>query len=265
MERLFFAFKVEAPWQETYPEGRMIDADGRHMTIAFLGDADLDGLLEKLKSFPPPTFQLGATGHFDDVLFLPPSHPKVVAWHANLGLKVNFFALYRRELSKWLDENGFTPKGLHQEWLPHVSICRAPFDKIAWQQQFRPLPFICSELHLYESVGGLHYKSRWNFSLVPPFEEFSHRADIAFKIRGKNTAELLEHARAALAFRYVAIGQFFRESPNFESLESIVADLNDSISRADAEIGCPLKSVSHHGEIQEKPDGFLEWEMIVDV
>ena len=64
LKRLFFAFEVQAPWPKPIPAGRRLDEAHRHMTVAFLGEADYDRLQAALPKFPVPPFKVGLAGFF---------------------------------------------------------------------------------------------------------------------------------------------------------------------------------------------------------
>lgn len=264
MKRLFLAFRVIAPWPEAYPPGRLIRESDRHMTLAFLGQVDLNALVETLFRFPAPPFYLGFTGYFDKVLFLPPKHQRVVAWNALLETGNEEVVVWQKKLTSWLKEEGFPPSGGSNEWLSHTSLCRSPFNPVEWKDAFYPIPFAFHEIILYESVGSLVYQPRWVYRLKPPFEEISHTADLAFRIRGRNMKEISKHAKTALAFRSPELLRYEQHQDDIE-LYDLIKHLNDSISACDSDIGCPIKSVSYHGELQSTSDGLIEWEMIADV
>lgn len=263
--RLFFALHVDAPWPSKLPNGRLLNSNERHITLAFLGDIELSSLLPHLTDFPKPPFQLSPTGILDEVIFLPQHQHRVVAWHASFDQNQRPISEYQHLLSIWLKDRGFPPTGEHRVWLPHVTMARAPFDEAKWKEQFQPLPFVCHHIYLYESIGNLRYEPRWSHNLLQPFEEFAHTADIAYKIRGKNLEDILSHAALALTFRHSEIAAFVDQTKKPKNLQDVVHILNQAIAYADAKWGCPLKSVSYHGEITTGPDQFLEWEMIVDV
>jgi hypothetical protein len=70
-------------------------------------------------------------------------------------------------------------------------------------------------------------------------------------------------AFASLAFKAPELLGYFEPEEEIDSLDDIVVALNGMICRADAAIGCPMKAVSYHGEIQEVSTSFLEWEMMI--
>lgn len=213
---------------------------------------------------PLPTFHVGFSGQFDKILFLPQAHPRVVAWQVSWFQKESPLQTYIYVLQEWLKENGFKTGG-HKEFLPHVTLCRAPFDYATWKKEFHKLPLMLKSLHLYESLGQLQYKPIWSHLILPPFEELEHTADIAFKIRGETVDQIYWHALTAMAFKMPELLDYAIESPQIDTVDAIIMQLNAIISRADTALGCMFKAVSLHGEIDLQTDGTLEWEMIVDV
>lgn len=263
-KRVFFGFEVLAPFrEENMPRsGRLLDPLHRHLTFEFLGNVETSKIDKILNDFPKPTFKIGKAGFFDKILLLPKKHPHVVSWHIEWLDDDESLINYQKECSNWFYSQGFNSK--KDEFLPHVTICREPFNTIEWEKNFTSIPMIIKDLHLYESIGGLQYVPIWSFPMIAPFEEMDHTADIAFKISGKNMSELYAHAQTALAFIFPPILKFINKK-NITSLEDIVMALNQIVSRADGEIGCPFKAVSFHGKIKEVNNQILEWEMIVDV
>lgn len=260
MKRLFLGLQAEAPWPEEFPPARILAEESRHMTVVFLGDVEAEPLIEALPSFPHPPFPLGLLGYTDQLLFLPPKHPHVVAYHINLAEHQAKLVQFQQTLILWLKTLGYSIKD-ERPFLPHVTIARSPLSKAHWKLSLMPIVF--NKIHLYESLGNLTYKSLWNYSLVPPFEEQEHTADVAFLVRGTTLQELCTHAKGALAFLFPPIQAFF-PSGAVASFEEIVMHLNVAIAKADEMHGCPFKAVSFHGAIQHIND-LLEWEMIVDV
>lgn len=261
-KRLFFAFEIASPWPKSLPPGRLIHEQDRHLTVAFLGQADYLSLQSLLSSLPLPPFKVGSVGKFDKILFLPKQHPRVAAWHIKWLDDSIDLSSYVYTLVNWLKENGFSPDE-RKEWLPHVTLSRSPFDLIKWNRAFREVPLFLKSFHLYESLGNLCYQPVYSHLLLAPYEELDHTADIAFKIRGENMSQLFFHALTALSFTYPEIMKFIK-GIKVESLNDVVRRLNEVIARTDTEMGCPFKAVSFHGEI-EKEGELLTWEMIVDV
>ncbi len=259
-KRLFFGFSLEAPWPMTYPKGRIIDEDARHITLAFLGNHPFAPLHSHLTHCPKPLFPFGPIGICDRVLFLPELKPRVVSYHVNWMTDGEAITQYQTTLLDWLETLDYPVD--RRPLLPHVTLARAPFEEREWEHAFEPLPCMITGIHLYESLGSLRYISIWHHRLQPVFEEFEHTADIAFHVRGMNYRQLYLHGALALSFKYPLFFQFTQDH-SFENLDQVVQKLNEMISQCDTKIGCPFKAVSYHGVLkEEKP---LNWEMIVDV
>lgn len=257
LKRLFFALEMKAPWPETIPPGRTIFEENRHLTLAFLGDASFYSLEKQLHSFPKPPFKVGPAGAFTKLLFLPKRTPRVAAWEIEWWEKESRLLEYRRAVNAWLGLQ------MQDEFLSHVSIARNPTHFEEWEQSFTPLPCFAKDMCLFESLGSSQYKSLWKISLLPPFEEIDHMADIAFLIRGESLEELYVHGWLALSFFEPVLSEYFVSAQPSSQLHMIEL-FNAQIARIDADRGCPLKAVSQHGTIQNN-EGLLEWEMIADV
>lgn len=263
IKRLFFGVELHAPWPPSLPKGRMLDESHRHLTLDFLGNIPFEPLLKQLEELPKPKFLIGTVGNFDECLILPKRHPRVVAWHAKGWESHSKLHEFQMSLSKWLVELGLSID--ERPWLPHATICRMPFLSEEWINNFKPLPFYISSIHLYESIGNLTYLPIWTLPIQPPFIEIEHTADMAFIVCGANLKELYHHAFAALAFKAPELLDYFDPEESVDSLVDIIIALNGIICRADAAVGCPMKAVSFHGEIVVQPNSLLQWEMIVDV
>lgn len=247
------------------PLGRYLKESDRHFTLAFLGSVNAEKLSQTLSEFPRPPFLVGRAGYFTKPLFLPFRHPNVVAWDAAWLDRESPIITFQKQLSRWLIEKKFLPQQEElRDWLPHVTLCRKPFDQKKWSEAFQPLPFITGNIHLYESLGHSNYAKLWSYPLTPAFEEIEHTADIAFRIFGENIEELYRHAFTALAFKSPLFLPFFKPKDVLESVDDIVMGLNESIAYADQDHRCPFKAVSFHGDIQQN-ETILQWDMIVDV
>ena len=249
--------EIVAPWPLEFPSGRVLEEKDRHLTLAFLGDAELSLLVEKFSRFPPPPFRVGLPARFDRAQFLPLRKPHVAAWH------VRFFEEfdYHKVVWRWLKSEGIS---FRARFSPHVTLARQPFVKEEWQRDFVSLPLYFKTIALCESFPFSHYEVRWSYPLLPPFEEREHTADIAYVIRGDDMGRLYLNAAWALAFRYPPLMKFVRmETP--QTLEELIQKLNALIFRVDAAGGCPFKAVSFYGKVERRAENILEWEMIVDV
>jgi len=262
-KRLFFGVEAHAPWPEKLPVGRLLDEEHRHFTLAFLGNIEYKTLREHLKDFPAIPMKTGSVGIFDSCLMLPMRHPNVVAWHAHWLDSHSALESFQKILSNWLSEAHYSME--NREWLPHLTVCRKPFDPHAWKKSFVSLPFYTGSIHLYESKGNLTYTPLWSHYIRPPFEEIEHTADIAFNIYAENIQQLYHHAFMALAFKHLDFLRFFIQEPSLNTLDDIIIVLNEIVGRADCEGGCPMKAVSFHGDINFLEDSTLQWEMIIDV
>ncbi len=261
-QRLFFALQVEAPWQQELPHGRILDASIRHITLAFLGNGKFTPLLEKLGTIPAPPFQIAPAAIADSLIFLPKENPKVAATSVQWLNGFNAVLAWQQQIGKWLSDLGYVLD--KRPFLPHITLARSPFDPESWRKTFHPVPFFTPALHLYQSLGNLHYKPLWSYPLIPPFEELDHTADIAFLIRGASLKEIHLNAQIALSFKHPSLVRYFT-AELADTLDEIIIDLNRMIAQIDSEEGSRFKAVSFHGEIHQTAEQILTWEMIVDV
>ncbi len=258
MARLFIALEVQAPWPMEFPQGRLLREKERHATLAFLGESDPKKVIEDLNAIDLSPLTIGPAGIFDKCLFLPKRYSRTVSWHVHfLTEKEPLYNVQKALISH------FVPNET-RDFLPHVTVARKPFNEKAWQEAFTPLPLYGSHIHLYESVGNLTYVPLYTKSLIPPFEEKEHTADIAFTVRARNMHELYLHAAIALSFTFTPFVGYIDIESKEETLEEVVSRLNTMIAHADSNEGCPVKAVSYHGELKQDKN-LLEWEMIVDV
>jgi RNA 2',3'-cyclic 3'-phosphodiesterase len=167
VRRLFFGLEVRAPWPGTFPQGRIIPEDGRHMTLAFLGNVAYSPLAKILEEVPKPPFEVGVMGSFEKTLFLPTSRPHVVSWKAQWDKDDEEKILtYQKEIYRWLKGYGYILD--EREFLPHVTIARKPFVVREWEAFFVQRPFFVSNLHLYETTGRLSYEPIWTWPVRAP-------------------------------------------------------------------------------------------------
>jgi 2'-5' RNA ligase len=265
LKRLFFALDVKAPWPEVLPIGRIIEEQYRHLTLAFLGGLESHGLIEQLKTLPPPGFKVGIVGKFEQPLFLPPRRAHVVAWKIEWLQSAQLLLQFQNDLLDWLEKNNL-PADRRHDFLPHVTVARSPFNIKPWRKSFETLPLFVSSLHLFESLGNSKYVSLWQWPIQPPFEEMDHTADLAFRVYGMNLQELFVHAQIALCFSFPPLLNFLNnEQIALTSVEEVITHLNKVVCLADQKIGCPFKAVSYHGKATEDENQILQWEMIIDV
>jgi RNA 2',3'-cyclic 3'-phosphodiesterase len=159
--RLFFAAQIEASWPEKLPPGRLLLPDQRHCTLAFLGNIPYEPLQALLPHLPLPAFP-APQGICDQLLLLPPHHPRVVAYH--ISWADDSLAAYQLQLSTFLRSHNYRLDD--RPFLSHVTIARAPFKPDQWLASFRPLPCRAIAIHLYESLGNLQYHPLWSHRLA---------------------------------------------------------------------------------------------------
>ena len=259
-KRLFFGVDLTAAWPQSFPAGRILDEEHRHLTLAFLGSTSLSKLLEKMKGIPPPSFELGPATYTTKWIFLPSEkEARVVAAEIeSLGPLLD----YQKRLALWLKDQGYGAES--RPFLPHLTVARGPLDVEAWKKIPCQIPFYIRAITLFESLGNSRYTPLWSHAFLPPFAEIEHTADIAFLIRGSTFESLFHHAQIALAFKFPPLIAYFSKENNFSSLDTVIAALNELVARADLAIGVPFKAVSYHDEMAYHSN-HLEWKMIVDV
>ncbi|MBS0616301.1 MAG: hypothetical protein JSR58_07120 [Verrucomicrobia bacterium] len=253
-KRLFLGIPVIGSWPSSFPDGRLIEEEMRHITLAFFGTTSFERLISLLSSLPQPPFSMGLAGVGDHIKFF--SH--VAAAHVTWLEEVDLFSKYYEGVQNWLKNHRYPVDT--RPFLPHITLARSPFSFHEWKAFFAPIPFYGKSICLYESLGQSHYKPLWEIPLPAPFVEIEHTADIAFCIQGKTPRQLLMHAYLALAFKFPALLTEKIPDDSTHSLDDVIIALNDIISRADQTLGVPFKAVSFHGEHQNN-----QWTMIVDV
>lgn len=262
-KRMFFGIETIAPWPSSFPEGKLLEEKDRHITLAFIGNADVASLKEALCFFPSPSFKIGIVGKFIKPLFLPEKKPRLVAYEPVWLEDTQELMTYQKTVSSWLKEHRFFPDNRHP-FNPHVTVCRHPASINEWKKVFAPLPLFLGDIHLYESLGNSRYASLWSYPLLAPFVEKEHTADIAFDIRGKTLTALYHHASIALCFTFPPLLNYLLPPNSFCGIEDVIIKLNEIVAYADQEIGIPFKAVSFHGNLTQKEDLFY-WEMFIDV
>ncbi len=260
MTRLFVGAKVCALWPKFELQGHYLPEDTRHATLAFLGKADANKLVEELSLLPALSFSVGLGGTFDRALLLPEQDARVVCWH--VAWQNQELTQFQSQLSHYLETKGYALDS--RPWLSHVSVCRSPVHPQQWVDAFYPLACFVDSIHLYESLGHGQYRSLWSRAFHLPFQEIEHTADLAFHIFGENLDRIYENAFLALAFQEPQLCMHWTPHKAIGSLDDVVILLNDAICRLDQTTGSPFKAVSFHGQVELFQCGF-KWEMIVDI
>jgi RNA 2',3'-cyclic 3'-phosphodiesterase len=261
IKKVFFGFDIETLWVDIPKEKKMINEANRHVTVVFLGNLDIGEI--DFNDLPKADFEIGPVGFFNKCLFLPPRHPRLVAYQIDFFEKDTLIKSFQKKLFEFFIKKNIVIKP--NNFLPHVTICRNDFNKKVWEESFKFLPLFIKSLNFYESFKNSEYKTLWQKDFIKPFEEIEHTADIAFIIRGKNYTDLLYNSFIALAFKSLDLLLYIKELNKVESIDDVVIKLNEIITKAEIDgFYIPFKAVSFHAYI-EKKDDILNWEMIVDV
>ena len=263
IKRLFFGLDVKAPWPEKNPSGRLLLPDDRHLTLIFLGNVSYSELSSHKNELPSPFWTVGKTGYFSECLFLPKRKSHCVSWNVTWTDDPNPIENFRIALQDSLHLFRVIQEK-RREFLPHVTLARAPFSRDEWKKSFQAIPMYTTSFCLYESIGNLQYKKIWTESLLPPFEEIEHTADLAFRINAESLQELYTHALCALQFNYRSFLVHADYSFIPSNVDDIIRALNELVTKTDTDMGSPLKAVSYHGNCT-KINSLYQWEMIVDV
>lgn len=262
-KRLFFGLEVIAPWPSLLPTGRYIQETNRHLTLAFLGQAHFPSLQAKLATFPQPFFPIGLAGKFDAALLLPKKHPNVVAWHVQWLENPEPLNAFQNKLVLWLNQNGFPCQNHEEGFLPHVTLCRKPFNADDWMQHFAPLPLFTRNIHLYESLGNSRYQSCWCYPIPPPIGiiDPSH---VHFLIRGNTIQQLHRHIQIGLAFHHPILLNYFLKEQNELNNQEFITNLNYILLKAYQEKNCPFKAIRFYKNVI-KEDQLYIGEIGIDV
>lgn len=213
-KRLFFGMSLFVPWPDTFPKGRVLDMNSRHLTLAFLGDC----FFSELYNFPVPSYSLGSVGYFDELLFLPKRKPKVASWHLKCLIENGLFE-YQRSLIDWLLSCGYELE--RRDFLPHVTVARSPFNEEEWSSAFKPLPFCLTGLHLYESLGNLVYKPLKSYPLLQSIQREFFGKSSCFLIRWKELEDLFISVQMAIAYAFPNFIENVLLKESFENLKSL--------------------------------------------
>lgn len=198
-KRVFFAYRIEAPWPGELPGGRLLAAEDRHATVAFLGDVDYAAVEAVRDGIPQLPCTLAPVGVFDETLLLPPRRPRVVAWHVDWWTLAEAVAEHVAATQQYLVSKSLL-RPENRPWLPHVTLCRNPRSLDEWQAAFKPRPLIATGCYLYESIGKLRYRPLWGAEFLKPFTRCDEEGKVVFLVKGASKEELYLHARIARAF-----------------------------------------------------------------
>lgn len=259
-KRMFFGLSVSSQWPDSFPNAKIIKANMRHITLAFLGSTDFEAIEKDLDSFPKAPFKVGPDGILDKLLLLPENDPNVVAYHAKfIDDRVES---YRKDIVSWLEERSIY-KEEKRAFLPHVTIGKKPKKLSQWKDEFSPMPFIVQDICLYESLGNSEFKILWQKPFALPVEEITHTADIAYIIRGQTNQEFFNNAQVALCYADEQMISFI-EDKKVNTFDDVVIELNNLNEKTGEKQEALFKSISFHGSGTDE-NGFISWEMFVDV
>ena len=264
-KRIFFAFEIEAIWQNVPKENKIIEEKNRHITLLFLGENNLLEVEKYLNELPELETKIAPVGFFDKCIFLPEKKPRLVAYSVNFLNKKTNIENFQKKLFDFFQNKNFVLKERLKIFLPHVTICRNNFDLKKFKENFIQTPLYVKSFNLFESLGHSVYKTLWKKSFIEPFLEIEHTADIAFTIRGTTYLELLYNSFIALCFKWINFLNNYEDLDEVNSIDDVIINLNELITKAEIKgEHLPFKAVSFHSDIIKKDD-ILNWEMIVDV
>jgi len=258
-KRVFFAYEVQAPWPKALPKGRYLKETNRHLTLAFLGDVEEHLLEEALLNLPMPPKKLGYIGRFDRCLFLPPRKARCVAWRTEWLDREDEINAYQKRLNHFLADQGLLHSDLlKRSFLPHVTLCRSPFFIKEWQKAFQPLPFITTNLHLYQSLPYSRYTPIWTYPMISPFEKKIQNSKLMLTIIAETLDQLYLHAYSALCFEHPPLIHLTPLTGKIERIDDIVSKLNTLISGIH-----PFTTIEYNDNYKTRSNGILEWQIAI--
>ncbi|NGX34607.1 MAG: RNA 2',3'-cyclic phosphodiesterase [Candidatus Anoxychlamydiales bacterium] len=264
-KRVFFGFEVFSNWLQTPDEKKVISENNRHITLLFLGENKILDIEFFLNNIPLLDLKTAPVGFFDEILFLPKNHPRLIAYKANFMDKEKRIQKFQKNIFDFFKNKNFEIKQNKDNFLPHITVCRNEFNIDEWKKSFEPFAFYVKSFNLFESLGNSEYKNLWKKEFIKPFEEIPHTADIAFEIKGETFLDLLHSAFIALSFKENKFLKYYKELKNVISIDDVIINLNELVTKAEIDgIHMPFKAISFHSDIKRE-DNILSWEMIVDV
>lgn len=260
--RCFVAFSVSGPWPDWDLQKPLLPPF-RHLTLAFLGQRDRVQVLQQAQAWRP-SLQVAPLLAADRWSLLPDRNPHVLALSTPLATQQMQVQQVRRNCCQAFGLQLPIPHDGEQEgswdWHPHVTVSRDPKVIPSWA----PLPLVCGDLHLYESLPDRVYRPIYSWAVAPAFEEFEHPADRAYRCRGSSWAELCLSLLWALAQEVPSLVVQAPRCNDVRSHAEAVALLNQILSEADASGPIPWKAVTFHGSIHQQTLPWI-WEVVIDV
>lgn len=269
-KRVFFGFEIFSNWLKIPEEKKVIQEKNRHITLLFLGEQNFLDVEKYLNEIPPLDLKIAPSGFFDEILFLPKKHPRLVAYKANFMDKKQTIEKFQKNIFDFFKNKNFPLKQNRDNFLPHITVCRNEFNIDNWKKNFEPFAFYVKSFNLFESLGNSEYSTLWKKEFIKPFDEIPHTADIAFNIKVdsnniNNFSDFLYNAFIALSFKENKFLKYYKELKNVISIDDVIINLNEIVTKAEIDgIHMPFKAISFHSDIK-KEDDILSWEMIVDV
>lgn len=259
LKRLFFGYEVEAPWFSPMPKGRILAQENRHLTLAFLGEVSYEKLFQQLDEAPKFPFSVGAAGICLELIYLPKRRANALALNFKWLTQEALMLRFQQELVIWLQDKGYSAAHSTEQFLPHVTLARRPFDSLAWDETFYPIPLITTHLHLYESVGSMCYKPLWSRRVLSPIvrKDLSDDSQVVFSLKGCSYEDLWTHAWLALGFIWPEVVFEIVEGWRFENQKDAENKLNRILKTSGSPGSVTLKGL---GLIQ---GGVLSCEMLV--
>lgn len=176
MHKLFIAVEIPGGIKQilmgaqpkTAPDMRLIPRENMHVTLLYIGEADMDAIHQKLLSFTMPPFRLTLTetGQFI-------SHKKAVLW-AGVRPSIDMLDLHEG-LAKLLSPALSYANG--NKYIPHITLarCHPGLSSVLIREflnqtcRFHNLEFSVDGISLFsshQSEGGVYYKKQYHYNFL---------------------------------------------------------------------------------------------------